>query len=153
MCSEISCVPTFGEVGVLEPGGNSANAPGGIALVKFTCKQSPTLARSTSGRGRLPGRSWMLLPVPTVSLRSAKTKAFGIDAPRRLSISAFGIATTSALTVRRHCCIAGAVAAGAVVAAVGVVEGTVVAGAVVAGAVVAAGVVAGAMVVAGGVSV
>src|SRR6185369_514038 len=87
----------------------------------------------------------MLLPEPMVSLRSANTKALGIDAPRRFSISAFGIATTSALTVRVHVAITGAAAAGVVV---------------VAGAVVAAGAVevaatadAGAVVVPGGVSV
>ena len=39
---------------------------------------------------------------------SANTNAFGIVAPRRLSMIGCGIATTSALIVRVHCCIAGA---------------------------------------------
>src|SRR5262245_3712328 len=84
----------------------------------------------------------MLAPLPTVSLRKANTNAFGMVAPRRLSMIALGIATTSALTVRVHCaCITGAGAAavaGAVVAPGAVV---VVAGGVVAagGVVVAAG--------------
>src|ERR1051326_6537139 len=59
----------------------------------------------------------LLLAVMIVSPRSANTNAFGIDAPRRLSMSAFGIATTSAVTVRVHCCMTGAAAAGALVAA------------------------------------
>src|SRR5687767_10838367 len=112
MCSEISFVPTAAEIGWLEPGGNSLNPSAGIAFVKVICRQSPTLARSTIGRGRLPGRNWMLLPVPVVSALSAKTQAFGMDAPRRFSITAFGIATTLALTVRVHCCMAAAAATG-----------------------------------------
>src|SRR6185369_15831569 len=85
----------------------------------------------------------MLLPEPMVSLRSANTKALGIDAPRRFSMSAFGIATTSALTVRVHVAITGAAAAGVVV----------VAGAVVAAGAVEVAAAAGAVVVPGGVSV
>src|ERR1043165_7523181 len=54
----------------------------------------------------------MVLLLMMVSLRSAKTKAFGIDAPRRLSMRAFGIATTSAVTVRVHCCMTGVAVAG-----------------------------------------
>jgi hypothetical protein len=56
------------------------------------------------------------LPFAIVSAFNANTKAFGIVAPRRLSMIAFGIATTSALTVRVHCCIraGSAVVAGAV---------------------------------------
>src|ERR1043165_359667 len=83
----------------------------------------------------------LLLAVMIVSPRSANTNAFGIDAPRRLSMSAFGIATTSAVTVRVHCCITGATAAGAIVAA-----GVVVAGA-------AAGFAGAVVVTPGGVSV
>jgi len=114
MCSETSVVPTAGEFGV-----EFANADGGIAFVKLIRRQSPTLARRTIGRGLLPGRSWMLFPVPVVSRLKAKMKALGIVAPRRFSIIAFGIATTSALIMRvpeGHCCNAGAgAAAGAVV--------------------------------------
>src|SRR5215813_1420921 len=69
----------------------------------------------------------MLLPLPIVSLRSANTKAFGIAAPRRLSMIALGIATTSALTVRVHCaCIGGAGLV--VVPATGALAGVVVSG-------------------------
>src|SRR5687768_1272792 len=53
-----------------------------------------------------------------VSRLSANTNAFGIVAPRRLSMIGCGIATTSALMVRVHCCIAGAAAGAMVVAAV-----------------------------------
>src|SRR6185503_3785559 len=62
--------------------------------------QSPTLARKAIGRGRLSSRSRMLLPEPKVSPLRAKTNPSGIDAPRRLSIIACGIATTSAAIFR-----------------------------------------------------
>src|SRR5689334_11521117 len=106
MCSETSCVATFGEFGV-----ELLKSAAVMAFVKFTCKQSPTFARSTIGRGRLCGRSWKVFG--TRSCLSAKTNALGIVAPRRLSIMAFGIATTSALTVRVHVSI-GATGAAAV---------------------------------------
>src|SRR5687768_12455151 len=95
MGSETSCVVTGGFCGV-----EAWKAEGGIAFVNVTCRQSPTFARNTIGRGRLPGRSCRLLPEPTVSLLRAKINAFGIVAPRRLSMITCGIATTSALTVR-----------------------------------------------------
>src|SRR5688572_9203866 len=63
----------------------------------------------------------MLLPSGIVSPLSANTKAFGIVAPRRLSMIGCGIATTSALIVRVHCCIAGAAAVVAVVGVIAVV--------------------------------
>src|SRR5688572_609227 len=58
----------------------------------------------------------MLLPSGIVSPLSANTNAFGIVAPRRLSMIGCGIATTSALIVRVHCCIAGATVVAAVLA-------------------------------------
>ena len=48
ICSETSCVATFGEGGT-----DLLNSDGGMAFVKLICKQSPTFARSTIGRGRL----------------------------------------------------------------------------------------------------
>src|SRR6476661_1523572 len=86
----------------------------------------------------------MLLPVPIVSLRSANTNAFGMDAPRRLSISAFGIATMSAFTVRVHVAIMGAATAGAALFAGAVIVALVAIGVVLAG---------GAVVMTGAVSV
>lgn len=123
MCNETSCVATFGEFGV-----EALKSAGSIAFVKFTCRQSPTFARRTRGRGRLPGRSCQVFG--TRSLFSAKTNAFGIVAPRRLSIIAFGMATTSAVIVRVHCCIGAGFAAAVVVAVVGGEAGVAPAGAV-----------------------
>src|ERR1041384_8730626 len=79
------------------------------------------------GRGLLPGRSWRLpKPVVTVSERNAKTKPFGIVAPRRFNMIACGIATTSALTTREPCGhgVTTCGAAGAVVLGVAVVAFT-----------------------------
>src|ERR1700741_5072981 len=64
------------------------------------CKQSPTFARNTIGRGRFPGRSQMLPLFVTVSERNAKTNPFGIVAPSRFIMIGCGIATTSALILR-----------------------------------------------------
>ena len=63
----------------------------------------------------------------------ANTNAFGIVAPRRLSIIALGIATTSALTVRVHCACIGTAGAAAVAPAVVVADAPVVAAGGVAG--------------------
>ena len=51
-------------------------------------RQSPTFARSTMGRGLLPGGADAAQPVLMVSARSAKTNPFGIVAPRRFNMIA-----------------------------------------------------------------
>jgi hypothetical protein len=65
-------------------------------------RQSPTFARSTSGRGRFVGLSCVVPEFDSVSLLSAKIKPSGIAAPKRFNMMGCGRATTLALIVRLH---------------------------------------------------
>src|ERR1700742_2446075 len=78
-------------------------------FLKRIFRQLPALARSTSGRGRFPGRNrWLLqLGVPPVLLTRSCSSTYiswlGSWAPSRLYQTNCSIATTLATKVRLHC--------------------------------------------------
>src|SRR5262245_43300027 len=99
MCKDTSVVGVgaTGPSGVTPPvvSNDGTDPDTGILLVKVIVRQSPTLARSTIGRGRLSG--FKRLPASSTSLASAKINASGIAAPRRLSMIGWGMAYTLAV--------------------------------------------------------
>lgn len=98
-------------------------ACGASRFCRFTFRQSPSATRSTSGRGRLSGRSSTspgvaapplcrgTMCLSTTSRRKAKIMPLTFCAPRRLNISGWSRATTSATRVRRQSIAASAAAA------------------------------------------